>query len=274
MREGTAKSPGTRHRSIVPCFFWAICAGLFTAMVVLSFGGAQPVLAQSGETEDSVFQISEADCETLRSATGLEFGNVIFVCDAARRSCQLVDGGRALGFCADRFPDGVQPVRSRPIETALEITSTTHGTITGFVEGGDPADLVCETFVDGSTGAKACRKVSPGSGALPTCTDGASGSYFRQTADPGACLLLQDLLAETVTGEPPPDVSFALFIDVDLAGEPGSEALLVCPGRELQCVGPITESAPLNGIAVEYQFVKQVINTPGCVKVGGTCYKY
>jgi hypothetical protein len=251
-----------------------MCAGLFTVAVVLSLVGAKPVFAQSGETDDAVFQIPQDDCDTLRVATGLPNGNVIFICDATGRSCELVEGGRALGFCAERYPDGVAPVRSSPLETNVTIQSSTHGTITGYEEAGAPADLVCETFVHQATGARACRKIVPASAPLPPlppCTDATSPdtSFFRAARDPAACTLLQDLLTDSGFSAPP-DISFALFLDVDAAGEPGSEALLVCGNRTLQCASP-TEA--LANVAIDYQFVKQIINTPLLCKVGGTTYR-
>ena len=163
MTDKNARSPKRRRRSAPLKFSGGFGTSLSCAVVVLTLAGATPAFSQSGETEDAIFQVPEEDCEDLRAATDLPTGNVIFVCDAERRACQLVEGGRALGFCADRFPEGVQPVRTSPIETEVTISSTTHGTITGFTQDEAPADLVCETFVDGGTGVKACRKVVEGS---------------------------------------------------------------------------------------------------------------
>jgi hypothetical protein len=250
----------------------SLLSGVVAGLTLLSPSAAYSI---SGETPENlgVFQTPTDTCEDLRTLTGLTEppfgGSVIFACDADRRECRLftqqeVDEGLALGFCADRFPTVLRAVGEPPLKPETTIRSTSYGVNTGVTFADDTVgDILCQTFVDGGAGVKACRRIVVGSGPLPSC-----GNEFFATDDPAACTLLKELLAGTVSADPDPNVSFGLFIDPDRAGEPGSEALVVCPGFTMQCVEPI--NAPEEDVLVEYQIPKAIINTPVCVKVGGS----
>lgn len=261
-----------------------------TAAVLLA--GASSALAQSGETSNTqgVYQIPAEDCNELRATTGVSDGNVLFTCDADRgaegqgEQCRLfipeqeLEEGLALGFCADRFPDGVVPHEDGPVEENTTLLATTFGGDIGFLNGldGDQGDLFCETFIDGS---KVCRRVIEGDcsveGACLPCDDDPNAAGVQEfiLTQADDCELLEELLTGAVTGDPDPNPAFGVFFDVDAAGQPESEALLVCPGFQWQCVPD--PGTPIDGqVTFEYVFKKHIIQTPGCLKVGGTCYRY
>jgi len=265
-------------------YAWTRCSGLLTCLTVAAVAfGASPARADSGESSNTqgVYEISEEDCDELRALTGVPAGNVLFTCDADREECRLfipeedLDEGLALGFCADRFTDGVVPHEDGPIEEATTLEATTFGSDFGFEQGGVQGDVFCETFLDGS---KVCRRIvegdCTGAGDCPVCDDSAAAGVqeFILTQE-DSCEDLQDLLAGSVTADLVPNPAFAVFFDVDQAGQPGSEALLVCPGFEWQCVPD--PGAPVDGPATfQYSLNKHIIQTPGCLKIGGTCYRY
>ena len=249
---------------------------LSCAVVLLVLGDATPALAISGETEDAqgVYEIPQARCNELTAASGMPpgfAGDVLFTCDADRNGCRLSfegqDEGLALGFCENKFD--LNPYRYEgPIEEDTEIEATSFGNDIGVLRsGGIGVDILCETFVDGGEGVKVCLKIIEGdcSGEGDCPTD----SFIPTVASD--CADLQELLAGRVTGDPNPNISFGLWIDVDRAGQPGSEALFVCDGFKWEAHDP---ADPGESGVVQYQFTKFIIDTPGCIKIGGTCYRY
>jgi hypothetical protein len=253
---------------------------LYCAAVVLVLGDATLALAVSGETEDAqgVYEIPQAQCDALTAASDMPTGfkgDVLFTCDADRQGCRLsfdeLDEGLALGFCENKFD--LTPYRYEgPIEANAVIQATSFGNDIGVLRPPsevDPdsigVDILCETFVRLGVPSKRCRKIIEGGIDGPAC-DG-----FIKTKQ-NNCVAIRNLLAGTVTGDPAPNISFALFIDVDNAGRQGSEALLVCPGFRWECANPADLAE--DDITVQYQFIKFIIDTPGCIRVGGTCYRY
>jgi hypothetical protein len=259
------------------------------AAVVLILGGATPALAVSGETPEGlgVYEIPQGTCDALSDEVAAnpdlhpDFnGDVLFTCDADRKGCRLtfqdLDEGLGLGFCENKF-DLNPYLYEGGLEENVVIEATSFGNDIGVLRpsetdlDGTGVDILCETFADGGVGVKACRKIiedPEASGGPPACD-----ALIPTVASD--CVTAQDLVAGSVTGDPNPNLSFGLFIDVDLAGQPGSEALLVCPGFRWECADPADPDFPdENGVTVQYQFTKYIIDTPGCIKVGGTCYRY
>ena len=261
--------------------------GLCCVAAVLVLSGATPALAQSGETLEGlgIYEIPEDRCDELTEASGLAedgfAGDVLFTCDADRNGCRLTfdgaDEGLGLGFCENKF-DLTPHDFVGPVEENVVIEATSFGNDIGVLRPGsesDPdgigVDILCETFVDDEgVGTKVCRKIVAGD-----CEDdeGACGPSAADDFIPvtSGCEDLQDLLAGSVTGDPDPNISFGLWIDVDAAGQPGSEALFVCDGFKWEDADP--GDLDENGV-VQYQFTKFIIDTPGCIKVGGRCISY
>jgi hypothetical protein len=250
---------------------------LCCAVAVLALCGATPAFAVSGETADTagVYEIPQERCDDLTEASGMEeagfAGDVLFTCDADRNGCRLTfeetDEGLALGFCENKFD--LNPYRFEgPLEEDVVIGATSFGNDIGILRSdGSGVDILCETFVQGDEGVKVCRKIvegdCAGEGDCPT------DDFIPTVASD--CEDLQELLAGSVTGDPDPNISFGLWIDVDAAGQPGSEALFVCDGFKWEDADPANPGE--NGV-VQYQFTKYIIDTPGCIKIGGTCYRY
>lgn len=253
---------------------------LSCAALVLVLCSAGPAWSVSGEVEaaQGVYEIPQAQCNALARNLGLPAGfDVLFTCDADRNGCRLtsdgLDEGLALGFCANKFD--LNPYQYEgPIEENVVIEATSFGNDIGVLrppfvgEDGIGVDILCETFVQGTIPKKVCRKIieggPPGGPSCPT-------NSFIPTKR-SDCVAVKQLLASRVTGDPNPNISFGLFIDVDKAGRPGSEALFVCPGFKWECADPADPNE--NGVKVQYQFTKFIIDTPGCIKIGGTCYRY
>ena len=252
---------------------------LSCAAVLLVLCGATPVLAISGETPDGegVYEIPQERCDELTEASGMPAGfagDVLFTCDADRNGCRLtfdeLDEGLALGFCENKF-DLNPYLYEGAIEENVAIEATSFGNDIGVLRSDDTGvDILCETFVDGGEGVKVCRKIVEGECSEGDCPDDDDTNDFIPTVA-SDCEDLQELLAGVVTGDPAPNISFGLWIDVDAAGQPGSEALFVCDGFKWEDADPADPDE--NGV-VQYQFTKYIIDTPGCIKIGGTCYRY
>jgi hypothetical protein len=68
-----------------------------------------------------------------------------------------------------------------------------------------------------------------------------------------------------VTGDPEPNISYWLSMDIDRAPEGGFVVLHVCPNFTAECsTGPAA-----TGVTFEYQLPNAVINTPRCLKLDG-----
>lgn len=286
--------PKNRRRSTLPRFVRSFQNILECAVFATGIAGAATAHAQSGEPLDSagVFLVTTAQCEVLRDKTEVE-GDYIFACDADREQCQLISDaelneGIARGFCEDVFPTVRLVGPGDVLEEDKLIHATMFGVNTGVIDDDDnEADILCQTFVDDGQGVKACRKIIKDEdgcplGGCPVCNDrqiGPAAEFITTFED--NCTELQALLANTVSSDANPNLSFGLFIDVadpddpdsPILGQPGSEALLVCPGHRWECVDPST--SPLESAAtIEYQFSKAAIATPVCTKTlkGWKCF--
>jgi hypothetical protein len=258
--------------------------------------GSPAVLAQSGDVAgDASFLVPEETCNDLRDLVDDNPGNtepedfigdIIIVCDTGdetgRRSCEVLSGsttpgesaGQGIGFCADRFPNGLQLVEGQePLKTEIVVEATSFGAITGTTEATEPglfADIVCETFVD-DAGVRRCREVVED--VTPSEPEDCGDDFIitpPSAASFAACDLIEEELADSVTAEEP-DLAFALFIDIDTLGEPGSEALFSCQTRQTQCFTPGVDEP--EEVVVDYQVSKILVREdPDCVRIGGRRY--
>lgn len=258
-----------------------VLTSLLVALILFAVGPADALDGVSGEFADTEGKFVAA-CEELRNITGVD-GDVVLICDGDREGCRLVslggvNEGDAIGFCEDSVEGAVRPLRDTG-ETNVTINSTAYGGVTGLLEDGEPTDLVCETFERGtalpSPGVKVCRKVVPDLSNNPV-PDGPNNcespqEFIRTVGSSDACDTLQALVAGTVSLDAFQNISSALFIDVDAASQPGSKALLVCPGFDWQCADP---GQTIPNATVEYEVPEGVINTPRCIWYRGTCYAY
>jgi hypothetical protein len=262
-------------------------------------GGSSAVLAQSGDISgDAAFLVPAQACEDLRDLTdgtegstvGTEVqGDIIIVCDGGdatgRRSCEVLSGsttpgasaGQGIGFCADRFPDGLQLVEGgETLKTEVVVEASSFGAITGTTDtvGSElVADIVCETFVDDGAGTRICRHLVEAS--LPPLPEVCSDDFIitppSLAANADACDIIAEQLGNSVTEVDPTALAFALFIDVDSLGEPGSEALFACANRALQCFAAGTDEP--DQVVVDYQISKIAVREdPDCVMIRGRRY--
>ena len=141
MREANLKrtamaSPGLRRL--------ASLAALAMCVALAATGRAA---ADSGETETSgdlfedVTAVTAADCNTIRSQIASGFsGDWIFICyrdAAANPACGLfatqTDQTNVLGYCQDRFPNGISPRLGSVLKTNVRILGGAIETTTGLV---------------------------------------------------------------------------------------------------------------------------------------------
>ena len=238
---------------------------------------AHALNGKSGEHADTegLFQV-QASCQSLRSATGLPGGDLIFACDPDGEQCHLVSGttdeGQALGFCADSVPDAMRPYRGGKLETGVVVSATTFGTDIGYALPAPPVsagDIFCETFENTATpgkktipspGRKVCVDVFKGSCPGGTCGAG-DGSIVVRT---DTCNTVRQILAASVTSDAFQNLAYWLFIDLDKTGQKNSEVLSVCPGFAWEFL-PLSEPIA-HEVNVKYQSSKSSLHTPGCFK--------
>lgn len=244
----------------------ALCLRLlFTGTVVaLALGGAATSAhAISGENED--FEgIFSPSCQDLRTETGLDEGDEIFVCDSGGEQCHLfsaTDEGVGLGFCEDKI-ESILPVRGGLVKPDVGIDATSFGGVIGV--SGSTGDIFCETFGTPSPGTKVCVKVFEGNCPGGGCPEG-DGSIVVRSDD---CETVSALLAASVTSEPFQDLRWWLFTDSEMTGLPGSEVLSVCPGFAWDFV-PLNGATIANGITVNSQAIRGLIQTPHYVTISG-----
>lgn len=276
------------------------CA-LLGAIACAALGGATAALAASGEIAgaEGVFQVPGAQCDQLRDLSdgavdnGVAVdGDIIVVCDGVddgeRRACQVISGfttpgpsaGQGVGFCADRFPNGVQVIERGPLKTDVVVRATSFGAITGtskteYIEDDGSftvhTDTVCETAAADSEGPgrKVCRRVLDDGQTPEVCTgDGVIVTPASAAANTQACEIIAEQLGNSVTEIDPTNLAFALFIDIDRLGKDASEALFVCPGHRLAC--PTTEASSLEDVIVDYQIPKVIVQEePDCIMIRG-----
>ena len=222
--------------------------------------------AISGELADSVgvFRVTGASCDAIRLRTGVQ-GDVFFACDPNGEACDIDlpdpdretrSGIAATAFCADTFPaEAASTGAPGIIKPNVTIVGSTFSGITGIKTPGDPlneaTNIVCSTFslpapfnvggsVQAGPGVRVCRKVSPGActgSFCPATCPGEQASYFVTQSD--SCADIASLINGAVGRSP--TLAWALFTDINPAapgsvGEPGRQALLVCPGYRWECV--------------------------------------
>lgn len=261
---------------------------LAVGAVLACLGGAGEALAQSGEVPDlqGIVVVPEETCNDLRDLTtgtpaaGSD-GDVILACDAGddgqRGQCQLISGGGAepevnagqgIGFCADRFPDGVRVIEEGEavLKDNVDIVASAFGSIIGTTDDGVAVDTYCDSSSD-TGGVKECREVRDDGDFTSTCGSGLIVTPATFAANAEGCGIVEDIFESSVLGPNDDSLAFAVFIDVDRIGQAGSETLFVCPGRNLVC-----PSAPLGqqNVTVEYLLQKVLIQEdPDCFRFQG-----
>ena len=74
---------------------------------------------------------------------------------------------------------------------------------------------------------------------------------------------MQAQLAGTITPDLAPEFAFAYVYDVDKSAQPGSAALLVCPGYKWECVDQQASTLQASA-SVLYDVDLGSVFTPGC----------
>lgn len=200
---------------------------LLGAALALIGSGSASVMASSGEPFDTagIFAVDNTTCQDLRTATAVDYGAIIFACDAdrstanGRQPCDIFtlstqQTAQAIGICTDLLPNVsvVEFPETGPL-SALEperlLNASSFGVNNGLTlqgEGsGGTSDTVCTSFAPTSTatgptaspGFRVCRSVVPcGEGGCPAtppapCDDDPTSATMEMlttlpsTASPG-----------------------------------------------------------------------------------------
>ena len=291
-------------------------AAAVAAIACVALLPVRPVAANSGETGaaatafEDVTQVSTADCNTIRNqiATGFS-GDWIFICyvdQAGNPACgQFATQANALGFCQDRFPNGISARLGTVLKTnvrilgiASEITTGLIGTLPSAVTPTQPADVVCGTYnpdpgTSGTPGRQVCvqiePKLSPSDPSATSCPS--SGPALFQISPPTpstapSCTTLKSIV-ETATGQTVSDVWFGWMTDVGppppatpvaRVGRAGSEGLLLCGApagalRKATCLPADVPTGFPGGVQVQFQLPAATIQEqPDCRTFRGVRY--
>lgn len=253
----------------------------FLALAAI-LAAASPAWPISGETPGSE-GLFRADCSALPNTP--PGSDVVIPCDDDRQRCELKpegpggpSEGLAIGFCREGDFAEPRPVVTAgdapppPLELGVDLRGTSFGVVTGLRSStGATSDVYCQTFVtDAGKGVRSCRRiVACGPGGCPSLP--ACDGLIPTRADD--CTALRDQLAGTVTGDPSPNISHWVAMDIDAAPRPGFAVLSVCPRFTAQCAdGPQAGGAALRqqpSSTFEYQLPNAAINTPKCLKLDG-----
>ncbi|MFO1068755.1 MAG: hypothetical protein U1E14_09550 [Geminicoccaceae bacterium] len=187
-------------------------AWLLGAVLALTGGGSWSAMAASGEPFDTtgLFEVDNTTCQNLRTATSVDYGAILFACNAdrsttnGREPCDIYSlstlvNGPAIGVCTDILPDisvveFPEEGNLDSLETERTLSATSYGvnngmTLLGEGNSGTTVDTVCTSFsptvtTPGPTaqpGVRACRQVVKcGEGGCPAtppaaCDDDGAG---------------------------------------------------------------------------------------------------
>ncbi|MGD9508455.1 MAG: hypothetical protein AB7I59_13800 [Geminicoccaceae bacterium] len=233
--------------------------------------------AQSGDfplnpdnpTEVPTYSIPEATCDTIRQAIDNNF-DLVLACSIAGRSsdpdntpCDLIDGdlnaGTPIGQCLDSFP--VPLTTPAPAAAQLEADVNIAASAAGLNLALGDRDRISVTSVAGSAGTLlGLVDVEPGACGGGECPASCGGIPVVQSAT--AC---NEVTAQLVTSvlEAPPQLSHALFLDVQATATDGFLKVAVCPNYHWTCADP---SAPLSDTNYAGQVPFSVAYTPLCTR--------
>jgi len=288
-----------------------IAAGLgrLSAIVLMiagaAFAVADKAAADSGETGasaaalDDVTPISATDCNTIRNQIAAGFGgDWTFICygdQTGNPACGLFstqsDQTNILGYCQDRFPNGVSPRLGDVLKTNVRVLGMSTELTTGLI-GTLPSNatvqsnVVCATYKpDTATpGKQVCVQIDATpdtSGSATSCGAPGSPALFRISApNSTACTTLKSIV-EAGQGTTVGQVSFGWMTDVgppppatpvSTVGQAGSEGLLLCTNRKATCLGSELPTG-FTGTVVRYQLPRATIQEqPDCMLFRGVRY--
>jgi hypothetical protein len=266
---------GQRHRRAA-----LLAAAMGLAILAAPAGGAW---AQSGDgpldpdnpTEVPTYTIPGDTCEEVREAIGqddVDGFDLVLACSIEGRSsdpdntpCDLIDGdlnaGVPFGQCGDSFP--VPLTIPEPDSDALEADVTLAASAGGLNLALGDRDRISVTSVAGGLGTllglvdvQSC----PSGGPCPTGPASCGGIPVVRSAT--ACNEVTAQLEASVL-EDPPELSHALFLDVQETATGDSLNVAVCTGYSWSCADP---SAPLEGTSYAGQVPFSVAFTPLCTR--------
>ena len=298
MQDGTfgpTRAVGLHPKGMTPAF-------VAVAYLLLSVGGQ--ALAQSGETGgasgafERVTEVTTADCNTIRNQIVSGFGgDWVFVCygdETDNPSCGLFSSQtNLLGYCEDKFPNGVTSRTGSPLKTNVQVLGVSGGGTTG-VQDFMPSlasvfsNIVCASYnpspgTPGNPGQQVCvridrRLTGDTAASVSQCPSG-STPLFR--IDDGDCTTAVQNVVESVAGPGAGTASFAWMTDVGppppataaTLGRPNSEGLLICGGHKATCLPDGVTAADFSNVAFRYQIPSATVQEqPDCRVFGGRRY--
>ena len=266
--EATRMSARTTQSSMAAGSRRRWLAGLVAAGLGAWAGAAHAV---SGDVLDldGLYSIPAASCNVVRGITNTNL-DVIIPCSATARAqgvrvCDIVslasstNIGLGVGQCQDRFPVPLSPpAPGAAFETNTQVQATTFGADTAYTSGvagmSSDADVVCNSFADGTN---RCIQVKPGTCGPGTCPTSAG---IKAVSD--SCVEVGNQLRNAVTTTPPA-LSHYLAIDVDSTGQPSYVAVGVCPGFMWEAFDPAV-AGPLKSKYYD-ELLFATIQTPVCI---------
>ena len=259
--------PGLRN--LVMCALAGLAVGVWTGDVRAQSGDF-PVTPEAGLVPS--YLISEESCKAIRTAIGDEATSpfdLLLACSiegrqsgALKSPCDLIDQtnssnnvGVPLGQCLDSFPFPL--ITPEPGQALLEggvnLKSSARGQNLALSDG-DRISVTAVTAVQAAAGkVLGVIKVEPS----PTgCSGGdcpaiCGGIKVVQSGPSplGACDKITDLLKQSVLTDPP-ELSHALFLDVQKAATADFMSVAVCPKYKWTCSDPAT---PPVATGVDYE---------------------
>jgi hypothetical protein len=215
-------------------------------------------------------------CQALEARTLVQVSHLT-LCNLAQAKCQQVNvdvnQGLALLTCPNRVAQVTAPSAqtspASPAEVNVDLDAVSMSTNLRYKPAASAAieAVYCKSFHGGTFGSRACRKVSPGTGAI--CSDNSPIVNFDLTQ--AQCDSLDQSLRDA--GVQFPNVDFAVLENFRQVGVPGQTAVGVCPGSTVECVPPDA----LGTEAVEYRDVigVQWNQTETCtyITIGGNRFR-
>ena len=255
--------------------------GALAGLGLLACGGAH---AQSGDfpatpgdpNEVPSYTIPEASCDTIRDAIDSPF-DLVVACSLESRGaagretpCDLlaagVNVGVPVGQCQDTFP--LPLITPDPGQDFLERDVNLAAVAAGQNLALGDGDRISVTSVDGSAGeVLGLVNVSAGACGEGDCPLTCGGISVRQSAT--ACTEVTAQLTQSVSSDPP-ELSHALFLDVQQTASPGFLSVAVCPGYKWTCSDPATPA--VSGTDYFGQLAFGIDFTPVCFRTSRLTY--
>ena len=239
--------------------------------------GSGVAIADSGDFATTIngatdYLIPAPSCNTLRTQVGID-AELILACSIGERPeslgpnespCDIVSGGTnaglAVGQClSTAFPNAFLAVT--PDTDVLETNTNIRATAAGSNLALGDRDQISVTSASG--GGTVLGLVDIQAGSCPTEGCPSSCGAIPVVASQPACTELQARLGDSVTANPP-DLSHALFFDLEQTGTDSLLKVAVCNGYSWSCRTPGTQLA---GTSYRGQVPFSVVDTPICIRL-------